>query len=501
MLFPFSFMEPLQLANMQLSSHLYCTALYCLQYRALHPLTQLPTPDMMGDSKHPIATVASPGMHIALRSHAPLQLQQLTTQLDAVLVAAYKALGLALCILAATAGSLSELQAAEKRFDQGRKAMQKLSRCMLKSDTNAAAAQHVKYLEGVVAELLARKQKLLGKLHRSQQLLRQATAAAAQPCSEQDKQQLAAAMGAVTSAHDAEVRFGQLPGGELFAIPGSVTVDFGAQLTGTAPQERHLRIINGASSPLQLQLLDDTGSSSSSSSSDAAAAELAQAIQVHKRQLLISPGRAAEMVIVAGTCSVTGKAATQFLLAVPASADCSPVAVAVEAQYQQLSVTLDTAAVDFGVVPSYKQLVKHVLRVSNNSGVAVRIKSKVQRPHGIRSSFAAYPDVFVLQPYEANRALELHMQPGGSSESIRDAKVLVAAGGADCVHEVPISAEVQLPVWSLHMPGGQQVEQHTVVPVVPLQPGQLERLEFRLVNQGGRWRSGLACMADLIGHL
>jgi hypothetical protein len=463
-----------------------------LQYRALHPLTLLPTTEAMCDSKQTIAIVASPGMHNALRQGAPLQLQQLAAQLDAVLASTYKALGLALCILAATAGSLSELQAAEKRFAQARVAMQKLARSLRRSDANAAAAQHVKYLEHVVAKLLERKQELLGKLHSSQQLLQQAAAAAAQPCSQQDKQQLAAAMGAVTRSHDAEVRFGQLPDGELFAIPGSVTVDFGAQLTGAAPQERHLRIINAASSPLQLQLLDD--SSSSSSGEDAGTAELAQAIQVHKRQLLISPGRASELVIVAGTSSSAGKATAQFLLAVPAGSGCAPVTVAVQAEYQQLSVAVDTAAVDFGVVPCYKKSVKHVLRVSNNTGVAVRIKSRVQVQHGVKSAFSVEPDVFVLQPYESSRPVILRMQPSSSSESIRDAKLLIAAGGADSVNEVAISAEVQQPVWSLRMPGGQQVGQQTVVPVVPLQPGQLEPLEFDLENQGGCcWRYSAVC--------
>jgi hypothetical protein len=468
-----------------------------LQYRALHPLTVLPTTEAMCDSKQTIAIVASPGMHNALRQGAPLQLQQLAAQLDAVLASTYKALGLAICILAATAGSLGELQAAEKRFAQERIAMQKLARSLRRSDANAAAAQHVKYLEHVVAKLLERKQELLGKLHSSQQLLQQAAAAAAQPCSQQDKQQLAAAMGAVTRAHDAEVRFGQLPDGELFAIPGSVTVDFGAQLTGAAPQERHLRIINAASSPLQLQLLDDSGSSSSSGSGeDAGAAELAQVIQVHKRQLLISPGRAFELVIVAGTSSSAGKATAQFLLAIPASSGCAPVAVAVQAEYQQLSVTVDTAAVDFGMVPCYKKSVKHVLRVSNNTGVAVHLKSRVHVQHGVKSAFSVEPDVFVLQPYKSSRPINLRMQPSSSSETIRDAKLLIAAGGAESVHEVSVSAEVQQPVWSLRMPGGQQVGQHTVVPVVPLQPGQLELLEFQLENQGGQSCNAVLCVAS-----
>ncbi|WIA29986.1 hypothetical protein OEZ86_000084 [Tetradesmus obliquus] len=98
-----------------------------LQHRALYPLHPLLTMDLGCDSKQPITGVAGPGMHEALQQDAPRQLQQLAAQLDAVLVASYKALGLALCILAATAGSLSELQAAEKRFNQGSKALHKLA--------------------------------------------------------------------------------------------------------------------------------------------------------------------------------------------------------------------------------------------------------------------------------------------------------------------------------------------------------------------------------------
>lgn len=458
------------------------TAGNCLQFRALPPLSRVASSEELCDGGPPITMVASPAMHSALHQGVPLQLQQLAVQLDTALSTAYKALGLAVCIMAATASSMKKLKSAEVKCDNSRKALGKIARSLLASDANATASQQVKYLEGVVAAVFERKRRLLDDLCRSQQLLQQATSAAAKACSQQDKQQLAAAMAAVTRAHDAEVHFGQLPDGDIYAVPQAVTVDFGAQLTGAPAQQRCLRIVNNTAAPLRLQLFD---SPCSDSDGNSAVADLARNINVHRGQLLIAPNRQSKVDIIADTSAAAGKAEAKYLLAAT-SGGSNPVAVTVLAEYQKLSVSVDTAAVNFGTVLTYKPSVQRVVRITNNTGVAVRVKSMVQLPHGLRSRFSVEPADLTLQPYDRSCPLALLLHPSKScSETIKDAKLLIAAGSAANTHEVPITAEVQQPKVQLRLSGAaRQISPHDVVPVPSLQPGQQQQLNFELVNQG-----------------
>eukprot|EP00775_Hariotina_reticulata_P003371 gene3371-3646_t len=248
------------------------------EVRLLPPLEVLQTDDDMCNVKQPINTVSSPAMQAVLVQQMPLQLQHLAQHLDTAISATFRSLGLALCILVATAASVRQLQTAEAQVDKADRILKQLARALMRSDANAAASQHVEYLKRVVKQLLQRKRRLLNDLQQSRQLLSQAAAAAARACSQEDKQKLAAAMAAVTHAQDAEVRFSQLPSGELFALPSKVDVDFGVQLTGTAMQSRFLRVINSTSTPVRLQLLDAAPAGHLDLNGDSAA-DLAQAIQ------------------------------------------------------------------------------------------------------------------------------------------------------------------------------------------------------------------------------
>lgn len=452
------------------------------QAYAAPSLTLLATSDDLCNSKLPIHLIGSPSMLKVVAQELPLQVKQLTLQLDAALAVVYRALGLALCILAATASSLHELEAAAEVFKNSKKALSKIAKSLLRSDANSVALQHVRYLEGVVSALLDRKRHMLEELLQSQQMLKQAALSAAKSCSQQDKQRLASAMAAVTKSDSAEVWFGQMPDGQLYVVPQDVVVDFGAQLTNAPARQSALHIINSTAMPLQLQLLSTP---TAGEAGDALADSFATPIDVRRQQQLVSPGGRTLFEFTAGTSALAGKAAAHFLLAVQSSS-CDPVTVQVQAEYQQLSIAVDTAAVNYGIIPSYKERVKRVLRLTNETGVAVRVKNAISTPHGIKSKFSTDADTLLLQPYESQRPLGLYLHPVHySSELVQGAKLLVAAASAANVHEVSISADIQQPQLQLRVADTQEVvSPGGIVEAPAVQPGQEKQLVLELVNTG-----------------
>jgi len=257
-----------------------------------------------------------------------------------------------------------------------------------------------------------------------------------------------------------------------------------------AAQSRFLRVINSTATPVRLELLDAAAAPAdcgrlTGAGSDSAGSDLAQVIQVPRRQLLIAPDRDHSLEILAAPCSAAGKASAAFLLAAPSSQTCTPVSVTVEAEYQDVSVSVDCTEVDFAVVPTYKPTVKHLLRVSNNTGVALALRAMVSAPQGISSKFSVEPSRCTLQPYESSYPMALMLHPGRSSEVIKGAKLLIAAGSASCISEVGITAVVQQPKVQLKLADtGQAISPNEVVPVPPLQPCQQQQLNLKVENQG-----------------
>ena len=450
-------------------------------------------PERLSDTKSPATSMATPAMQQCLQQSAPRQLQLLSQRLDAALQMVYKAMGLAACILAATAGNLDELKAAEATFNRSKKVLGRLATSLVRTDANAAATQRVKYLEDVIASILYRKRALLERLHQAQQLLRQlprsTPVAAVSNRDAATKKQLADALAAVTDAQGAEVIFYQLPDGEIFTTSPKVQVNFGTQLVLSHPQEQLLTIVNKTAGPLQFKLMEDAFSSSSSSSSmevgnpAAAACDLLHAIEVPKRDLLIASKCSAELMVVAGRCSEAGRAAATYLLSCTSESSCPLVEVTAVAEYQELSVTLDKSSVDFGVVATYKESVEQLLRVTNNTGVAVRVKSAVP-PLGFKSSLGVSPADFLLQPYERDATLRLFLCPTKQDEVMKGAKLIIAANGKQ-YHQVEVAAEVQAPRCSLRLAGrSDPIDRYGVEDVPPLQPGQQQELHFELVNEG-----------------
>lgn len=455
----------------------------CMQRTALPHLSVVKDNDMR-ESAWPISSIATPQMQTIVRQHVQSQLQQLGMQLDAALATTYRSLGLALCILAATASSAQELQAAERHFEIGKDMLNRLVRSLRRTDVNTAAAQHVKYLETVIRTILNRKQELLSKLQRAEHLLQLAALRTDRAVAPEHKQQLAGAMAAVSRSHDAEVRFGQLPDGQLFVTPSSVLVDFGAQLTGAAPQQRHLKILNKTTAPLALQLVDSS-LASSSGSNGSSTVQLPGVLKVQRKQLLVAPDRAADVEVIADTCADAGSASAMYLVSTQASSSCPPVQLSIQAEYQHLAVEIDTAAVNFGTVPTYHQAAKRIVRVSNSTGVAVRIKSSVQLPYGIRSKLTVQPNSFALQPYEDSYPLTLLLHPSSSSEMIQGVEMVVAAGSASYARKVLVTADIQQPDLQLRLRGGTDpIVPNEVLHIAALQPGQEEQMQFELINKG-----------------
>lgn len=219
-----------------------------------------------------------------------------------------------------------------------------------------------------------------------------------------EQQQLSAAMGAITHASGAEVMYGQLPDGQLYVSPSSVEISFGPQLTGAPPRQQHLRVVNKTQGPLQLQLVRlDVPTSSSSMPEYPNSPELAAALQFTVQQIIVATGSTQQLEVVANPCDVAGAAAAQYLLytgrhaaadtsysscTATAAANPGDVAVDVRAEYQQLSVSLDRSAIDFGVVASYKPCVKQLVRLTNDTGVELRVRTQVLMPprHSCASS-------------------------------------------------------------------------------------------------------------------
>jgi hypothetical protein len=166
--------------------------------------------------------------------------------------------------------------------------------------------------------------------------------------------------------------------------------------------------------------------------------------------------------------------------------------VEVKAEYQQLSVALDRTAVDFGTVASYKQDARQVLRLTNNTGVELRVRSQVVMPRGLKSELLVeLPASFTLQPYDSSVPFELRLRPSDCSEVIQGAKLLVAAGSAANTHEVAVSAQVLQPQYDLQL-DKERLSANDLVRVPSLQPGQEHKLELQLYNKGANMISHCA---------